>query len=77
MGKIQGWEKFQFDSGNQRWRSLVRRSHEVRVAGQTRFTTPVGKWFVEIPRRGGTSFFSTQKQALNFATRWMKSHPNG
>ncbi len=46
--KINGWTKFQNTSGIERWRN-DNTLKEVRVAGKTQITNPIGKYFVEIP----------------------------
>lgn len=76
MVKIKGWEKFQDSTNITRWRNLIRRSIEVRVAGATKYTEPIGKWFVEISGRP-TIFYDNRKKAMDKAIDYIKKHPRG
>jgi len=70
MPKLKCWEKFQFDKNNQRWRNEKNLTKEVRVAGPTKITKPVGYYFVEIT--GHKTIFKKAKQdALDIAMSYM------
>ena len=69
---LKDWKKFQNSNHIQRWRHHTS-LEEVRVAGPTKISDPVGTYFVELPRKA-TRFFKTKAKALLFAQKYMRSH---
>ena len=74
--KIKGWKKIKNESLDMRWRNMsIASSHkgkrEVRVV-------KYGEWIVDIdfpPKPIKT--FKTKKEALSYAIKFMRTHPNG
>jgi hypothetical protein len=75
MVKIKNWRIFQDTEGITRWINNIS-FKEVRVAGKTKYSEPIGKWFVELPNRNPI-FRDTRKEAMDIAIIYMRSHPNG
>ena len=82
MGRIKGWTKQKFNKSNplvlHTWRNDVVKISEVSVIRNLSVHTyKYGKFVTKDNIKGRETYTYTEKEALAFAIKYMRSNPNG
>lgn len=90
MGKIKGWKKGEFWTPNQKGGDWLFYHLDSELGSVHYNYFHIGKvesedspyfsmWFIEwhTGNKQGKNYFSSRKKAVNYAMKYMRSHPNG